>query len=87
MASKLRYWGATISSWAGFAATSRWVGGYAGLAKLCSEARLETAVVRWRHQGRVALNVAAASASILLRPVIVPKGATHVTLNVEVASG
>jgi hypothetical protein len=86
LAASRRYWGPTIQSWAGFTPTDNWVGGFSGLAKLCREARIETAVVRWRQQGWVALEVAA-TATVVLRPVIVPVGTTHATLNLEVAKG
>jgi hypothetical protein len=86
-----RYWGPTIASWAGFKSTAEWIGGFAGLVKLCREARVETAVVRWRQQGWVALEVphttTAATATVVFRPIVVPAGATHVTLNLQVAKG
>ena len=57
-----------------------------------SVARGETAVVRWRQQGWVALEVphtttTAATATVVFRPIVVPAGATHVTWNLQVAKG
>lgn len=92
LAASHRYWGPTISSWAGFKATADWIGGWAGLAKLCREARIETAVVRWRKQGWVALEVPtttatkALAATVVLRPIVAPVGTTHVTVNLQVAN-
>jgi len=71
-----QFWGPTIQQWPYF----KRLGGWTGLTKWANDMQFGVGVLRWRHQGWVALEAGVNGATIVTRPVLAPVNAS-VTVN------
>jgi hypothetical protein len=75
---RANFWGPTIDQWPYF----KVLGGWPGLAKLAQSWRVEVGVLRWRHEGWVALQAGTGGATVVTRPILALQHST-VTVNLN----